>query len=84
MAKEVKYIIIGFLTTLIALSGLYILLNEYLYKDVTLADGTNVSLGRTPDIIDTIIFFFLIALCLIGFILFIISLIKVIRKNTFQ
>ncbi|MEW7289624.1 hypothetical protein [Aquimarina sp. 2304DJ70-9] len=79
---EIKHAIIGFLVTLISLFGLYKLSYGYLYKNVQLKENVEVSLGRTPDIIDTIIFFFLVALCLIGFILFIISLIKAIKNNT--
>ncbi|MEW7291569.1 hypothetical protein [Aquimarina sp. 2304DJ70-9] len=80
--KEVKYIIIGFLITLIALSGLYKLLNGYLYKEMELDDGTKVSVGRTPDLVDTFLFFFLVALGTIGILFFLYSLIKFIKKLT--
>lgn len=84
MIVEVKHIIIGFIVTLIASFGLYNLVNGYFYRKVQLKENIEVSVSRTPDMVDTIIFFSLIALGLFGCILFVISLIKIIKKDKNQ
>ncbi|TAI47798.1 hypothetical protein [Flagellimonas allohymeniacidonis] len=78
---KTKYWLIASVIVLLAATiGAYKFVNGYLVKMTLNEDGTGQGYMKTPDILDMMLFFGIIAIGLLGLVLTIVNLVRIVRN----